>query len=301
MERLSPARVQGKICKPNLELFPEKRTSVRGKFTQNNISLYLQDCVQGMKGRIKDKEIDVVVTSPPYNLGINYSQYDDRISRKEYLDWAKVWVKEVARVLSDDGSFFLNISGKPSDPWGPFEVLSIIRNYFCLQNTIHWIKAISIKKNGDFDSFGHYKPVNSDRFLNDCHEYIFHLTKECNVKLDRTAIGVPYQDKSNVKRWKIAKNDVRCRGNTWFIPYKTIQSSAKERPHPATFPVELAEMCIKVHGLKNTKKAMDPFLGIGNAALAAMKLNIPFVGFEIDKEYFEISHRNIEKANAEVS
>ena len=270
-------------------------------FNKNGISIFLQDCVEGMRTNLKDSEIDVIVTSPPYNLGIEYSIYNDRISRKEYLAWTKEWVREVRRVLSDEGSFFLNIGGKPSDPWGPFEVMNIIRECFCLQNTIHWIKAISIKKNGSAESYGHYKPLNSDRFLNDCHEYVFHLTKKCNVKIDRKAIGVPYQDKSNIKRWKLAKDDMRCRGNTWFIPYKTIQSSAEERPHPATFPVELAEMCFKLHGLDKIKKAMDPFLGIGHAALAAHRLNLKFIGFEIDEIYASIACKNIEEENARIS
>ena len=121
MKYLPPLKVQKKICKSNLEFFSETRIPVKDKFTLNNVSLYLQDCIEGMKGGIRDNEIDVIITSPPYNLGINYNHYDDRISRKEYLDWTKVWVKEVARVLSDKGSFFLNIAGKPPDPWGPFE------------------------------------------------------------------------------------------------------------------------------------------------------------------------------------
>ena len=75
-------------------------------------------------------------------------------------------------------------------------------------------------------------------------------------------MGVPYQDKSNIGRWKHAKQDKRDRGNTWFIPYETIQMK-KERPHPATFPTKLPEMCIKLHGIKEKMVVMDPFLGIG--------------------------------------
>jgi site-specific DNA-methyltransferase (adenine-specific) len=132
---------------------------------------------------------------------------------------------------------------------------------------------------------GHFKPINSSRFLNDCHEFVFHLTKSGKVPLDRLAIGVEYQDKSNVTRWKAAKDDRRCRGNTWFVPYATIKSRDEQRPHPATFPVELARKCIQLHGLKKTKLVMDPFLGIGHAAAAAVSLGKDFVGFEIDREY----------------
>ena len=238
--------------------------------------------------------VDVVVTSPPYNLGIKYSKYDDNIPRQEYLNWLCAWASDISEVLSDGGSLFLNIGAKPSDQWGPFEVLNEMRKHFELQNVIHWIKSITIDANevgrdtGIIKnvSIGHYKPINSERFVNDCHEYIFHMTKRGDVKLDRLAIGAEYQDKSNISRWASAKDDVRCRGNTWFIPYKTIQSRERQRPHPATFPVKIPWMCILLHGKSRAKVVMDPFLGIGHTALACIELGVNCVGFEIDSQYF---------------
>ena len=103
-----------------------------------------------------------------------------------------------------------------------------------------------VRVEGRLKTFGHFKPINSPRFLNDCHEYVFHFTKSGRVELNRLALGVPYQDKSNIARWRHTQgDDLRCRGNTWFVPYETIQRREKERPHPATFPVQLAEWCIK--------------------------------------------------------
>ena len=200
-------------------------------------------------------------------------------------------------MLAEDGSFFLNVGGKPKEPWGPFEVLARVRRIFKLQNVIHWVKSIAIEKAdvGNYPGItkdvcvGHYKPINSKRYLNDCHEYIFHLTKTGSVELDRLAVGVEYQDKSNIARWKGVKKDVRCRGNVWFIPYKTINSRALERPHPASFPVKLPDMCIRLHGLSRTKLVLDPFLGIGSSAVAALRLDVNFVGFELDREYFDVS------------
>jgi site-specific DNA-methyltransferase (adenine-specific) len=133
---------------------------------------------------------------------------------------------------------------------------------------------------------GHIKPINSRRYLSDAHEYVFHFTKNGNVPLDRLAIGVPYKHKSNITRWKSAGSDRRCRGNTWFIPYKTIVSRDRERPHPATFPPQLAEMCIKVHGLSRAGLVMDPFMGLGSTAMACLNLGVSCVGYEIDADYF---------------
>lgn len=273
------------------------------KFAQ--INLYNQDCLAGMTEQLKPNSVSVVVTSPPYNLGIKYSKYDDTISREKYLKWMRDWTSAVKNVLHQDGSLFLNVGGKPSDPSVPFQVLEAVRSEFVLQNVIHWVKSISIAKAdvgnypnllGDI-SVGHFKPINSPRFVNDNHEYIFHLTRRGDVKLDRLAIGVPYQDKSNVTRWQDAGKDVRCRGNTWFIPYETINSRLKDRPHPATFPVKLAEMCIKLHGVSRTSLVLDPFLGIGQSALAALKLNKAFVGFEIDQAYFNEAVKRVRRAS----
>jgi len=254
------------------------------------LSLFQEDCLTGLRRRLPESSVDVVVTSPPYNLGLRYGTYDDSRPREEYLAWLEEVALEIRRVLKDTGSFFLNVGGKPTDPWGPLEILLRLRPHFYLQNTIHWIKSIAVSE-GDTApvTFGHYKPIGGQRFLNDCHEYIFHLTKTGQVPLDRLAIGVPYQDKSNIGRWKAATRDRRCRGNTWFIPYETIQSRERERPHPATFPVKLPEMCLKLHGLERVSLVLDPFLGLGTTALACMKLGLSCVGFEIDPHYFQHS------------
>ncbi|MBI4675477.1 MAG: site-specific DNA-methyltransferase [Chloroflexi bacterium] len=257
-----------------------------------------------MQEHLSPGSVNVVVTSPPYNLGIRYSHYDDTISRQAYLQWLGEWARVVREILHDDGSLFLNVGSKPTDPNVPFQVLQVVQQHLRLQNTLHWIKSIAIEKEnvGDYPgitqdvSVGHFKPINSPRFVNDQHEYIFHLTKRGDVKLDRLAIGVPYQDKSNVTRWASAKNDLRCRGNTWFIPYETIKSRANDRPHPATFPVQLAEMCIKLHGVAKTALVLDPFLGIGQSALAALKLEKDFVGFEIDRAYFDEAVKRVRAA-----
>jgi site-specific DNA-methyltransferase (adenine-specific) len=263
--------------------------------------IYPMDCLEGMKGLLKPEEVDVIVTSPPYNIGVKYNKYDDTIPREKYLDWMENVGKECERVLKQDGSFFLNMGHKPKDPWVAWEVAFRMRKHFTLQNVIIWVKSIAIQKRdvgrypnikGDI-SVGHYKPLGGHRFLNDCFEYVFHFTKNWNAKLDRLAIGVPYQDKSNIGRWKSANKDLRCRGNTWFIPYKTIWSREKQRPHPSTFPPELPMMCIRLHGLNKTKLVLDPFMGLGNTAIACVRLKVNWIGFEIDDHYVRIAEQRI--------
>ncbi len=270
-----------------------------------------QDCFQGLKS-LDAESIDVIVTSPPYNVGTGYSQYDDKVPRGEYLEWLNQWAEQVWRVLKPEGSLFFNVGGVPSDPWVPMQAAATVAGAghvglmhqaerFKFQNSFHWIKSIAIDKKNvgkntqlqDDIAVGHYKPIQSPRFINDCHEYIFHFTKSGNVPLDRLALGVAYQDKSNVARWKSAGKDRRCRGNCWFLPYETITKRSKDRPHPATFPVQLASWCIKIHGANKDSLVMDPFLGMGSTALACAELEIPFLGFEIDQEYFKICRERL--------
>ena len=257
--------------------------------------LHQVDCLIGMS-KLKARSIDLVVTSPPYNLGIAYGKYSDRQKRGEYLQWCAQWATELRRLLKPAGSFFLNLGASPSNPMLPHELVLQLRDLFCLQNTIHWIKAISIEdEEGAVVSRGHFKPISSHRFLNDCHEYIFHLTPTGHTPIDRLALGVPYADKSNIARWRHTRGrDRRCRGNTWFIPYETISRRDKHRPHPATFPVALAENCIRLHGVRKNLAMLDPFLGIGNSAVAAQRSGVKrFLGFEIDEVYLAEAKRRL--------
>lgn len=256
-----------------------------------------QDCVLGMS-QLAERSVDVIVTSPPYNLGVDYGKYKDRLSADEYLEWTKTWIEAASRVLRDDGSLFLNLGASPSNPLLPFQVVVEVAKQLRLQNTFHWIKSISVETTkGEVVSAGHFKPINSNRFVTDCHEYIFHFTKSGNVELDRLSIGVPYKDKSNIGRWKHTNGaDKRCRGNTWFIPYKTIRRRKDERPHPATFPVQLASNCILLHGAGKHSTVVDPFVGLGSSAVAAYDCCVgSFAGFDVQLEYLHHAQDRLNK------
>jgi site-specific DNA-methyltransferase (adenine-specific) len=143
------------------------------------------DSLQEMR-ELPAESLDVVVTSPPYNLGIDYGTYRDTSPREEYLRWTVEWCGEVKRLLKDNGSFFLNIGAVPSNPMLPHEVVIALRDEFVLQNTFHWIKSITVDtRAGEEISVGHFKPVNSKQL---------HLTKHGASGLDRLAVGVGYAD-----------------------------------------------------------------------------------------------------------
>jgi site-specific DNA-methyltransferase (adenine-specific) len=275
------------LTRPRRTGTPKPHTTI--ETSKSRLRFYQADCLEVFP-TLDPGSVSVIVTSPPYNLGIQYRSYEDTIPRAEYLNWSTRWIAAARETLEPQGSLFLNVGAKPVDPWTALDVAQTARPHLHLQNTIHWVKSIAIDKlPGVTESVavGHYKPINSDRFVNDCHEFIFHFTRDGRTPLDRTAIGVPYQDASNVARWHSGGENRRCRGNTWFIPYQTIQSRDKDRPHPATFPPRLPEYCFRLHGLSRVKLAMDPFLGLGSSAVAAADLGLDFVGVEMDGHYLK--------------
>ena len=252
----------------------------------NEHRLLLGDCLDVLP-TLDAASVDVVVTSPPYNLGIAYRSYADRLGERAYLDWLVEVAGQVRRVMAPDGSFFLNITGSSKAPWLPFELIVRLRNLFVLQNHITWIKSVAIGE----DSVGHFKPVGGKRFLHHNHEHIFHLTLTGEVQLDRLAIGVPFKDKSNIARRGHAQ-DMRCRGNTWFIPYETVKSRAQKFHHPSTFPVDLPRWCIRLHG-KPEAWVLDPFMGTGTTMVAAAMEGARGIGIELDPTYLAIARERL--------
>lgn len=295
---------------------------------QKNI-IHLQDCVSGMMA-LNASSIDIVVTSPPYNLNIDYSTYKDNKPREDYLNWLDTVFRAVDYCLKDNGHFWLNVGYSNIDPWVGMDVAQIARRHFILQNNFTWVKSITI----DNVTTGHFKPINSDRFANPTWEHLFHFTKTGSVPCDKLAVGVPYMWDCNIDntgrlRGRLAKKygfkdqkdfnknasdevkvkfeqefadkikdkkpkpDKRCRGNSWFVPYDTIANREKHRGrHPATFPVDLVGNCIKFSGL-TSGVLLDPFMGSGTSAVAALAQGLDYIGFDIDNDYIQFANDRI--------
>jgi len=297
---------------------------------QTNV-IHLQDCVEGMLA-LPAKSVDIVSTSPPYNLGIAYNTYRDNLPRQEYLSWLSTVFAAVKHCLKDDGHFWLNVGYSNIDPWVGMDVAQVARDHFVLQNNFTWVKSIAIND----VTTGHFKPINSDRFANPTWEHLFHFTKTGTVTCDKLAVGVPYMWDCNIDntgrlRGRAAKklgyknikdfNDrataedkkkfehelsvklarqkpkaqSRCRGNSWFVPYDTIANRERHRgSHPATFPVALIEQCIKFSGVESGV-LVDPFMGSGTSALAAINCGLDYIGFDVDPNYIEFAQDRIQE------
>lgn len=252
------------------------------------------DCLAMMR-RMPAACVDAIVTSPPYNLGVAYADNDDRLPRDGYLAWMREVAVQMARLLRPDGSLFLNIGATSTDPWLVDDVAQQFRDLLVLQNRIQWIKSITV----DGVTRGHCKPVNSGRYLTRTNEQLLHFTRSGAVRIDRLAIGVPYTDKRNVERFKSVRGDLRCGGNTWFVPYETVRNRAGKHHHPAGYPVELVRRCLKLHGgTGGTGTVLDPFLGSGTTLVAAKELGWSGVGIELSPEYADTARARLAQVEA---
>lgn len=215
--------------------------------------IHLSDCLISLR-TIPDSSVDICITSPPYKDEDGYNPV-----------LLSAIFNQCYRVLKNKSLFFLNFGHLAEDKFRPFNVCSYALNRgFYLNETIIWVK-------------NHYRPIQGKTRLNNLSEFIFLLHKGTMPDLDRLAIGVPYVDKSNAKRFAGGR-DLKCRGNVWYIPYETINSK-DEKLHNDRFPLELPLTCLKLSGLKQGT-VLDPFAGSGTTCLAAKQLGFNYIGIE---------------------
>ena len=238
---------------------------------------------------IEEHSVDLIVTSPPYNVGKTYDSFTDTYSASAWCDFLDDMFTLFEMILKPEGSVFINFGTIPSQREAKVMFEKKMIEVFQIQNEIIWVKSITVNNT----SRGQFKPIGGSRFLNPMHESIYHLSKDKDVKLNRKALAVQHQDQSNKKRFK-STQDGRCRGDVWFIPYETKQ---KRGGHPCPFPVALPTNCILLHGAE-TGLVVDPFVGSGTTLLAAQNLGWNAVGFDISEKYIQLcDHRLGKNAN----
>jgi len=211
--------------------------------------------------------VDLVVCSPPYKKKDGYSD-----------DLMAALARVLAFVLKPGGRVFFNFGQLREGLDRPYHAAKIASHLLTQGQTIAWVKSLVI----DGKQRGHYTPLNTDKVLNYCWEPIFTFHRPPEPSLDRLAVGVPFADKSNMKRGSRGQHgDVHCGGDVWFLPHRTTGAKNKKR-HPHEFPEELAERCIKVAGLPEGATVMDPFCGSGTTLCVAKRLG--FNAFGVDRD-----------------
>ena len=222
---------------------------------------------------LPDNSVHLMVTSPPYNVG---KEYDQDLTLAEYLDLIKRIMKEVYRVLVVGGRACINIANVGRKPYIPLHsyITRIMMDLgFLMRGEVIWDKSASA---GTSTAWGSFKSATNPT-LRDVHEYIMVFSKEA------------YGREKNGKEDSIAKDEfIQLTKSIWSFP--TV--SAKRIGHPAPFPEELPRRFIQFYTFKEDI-ILDPFMGSGQTALAALKSERNFVGYDMSREYCKLAESRI--------
>lgn len=253
------------------------------------------DLLEYTSETLKNK-IDVIVTSPPYKTKDGYS-------RALMTSLGRI----SGMVLKPGGRMFLNFGQLREGFFRPYEALSDVAcgGGLVVGQTIAWIKSIAMPDPHCADKSilfqrGHYQPINSDKILNYCWEPIFTLYKPPEPNFDRLSIGVRYADESNLKRGTRGKNgNLHCRGDAWFIPYKTTGSKEKKQ-HQHEYPEALVEKCLRVSGVQPGGTVLEPFCGSGTTAVVAKRMGLNAVVIDRDEEALQTAQSRWDKVAIDI-
>ncbi len=225
---------------------------------------------------LPDNSVHLMVTSPPYNVG---KEYDRDFTLKEYLEFLKrVW-KEVYRVLVPGGRACINIANlgrKPYIPLHAFIAKDMFDLGFLMRGEIIWNKASSASPSTAWGSW--LSPANPT--LRDIHEYILVFSRDMFSRRNLN------KRKSTLSRDEF----LEFTKSVWTFPAK----SAHKVGHPAPFPLELPYRLIQLYTYED-EVVLDPFIGSGQAAIAAIKTDRHYVGYDIDETYVKLAERRIKE------
>ncbi len=254
------------------------------EFVQNAIPPEHLDQIFGSSSErmaeLPDNSVHLMVTSPPYNVG---KDYDADLTLEEYLAFLKrVWA-EVYRVLVPGGRACINVANlgrKPYIPLHAFVARDLLDLHFLMRGEIIWDKGASASAS---TAWGSWQSA-ANPTLRDIHEYILVFSKG---SFQRAAAGPETGD--NARKSTISKEQfLEYTRSVWSFSAE----SARKVGHPAPFPVELPYRLIQLYTFEG-EVVLDPFMGSGQTALAALKSGRHFVGYEINADSRKLAQKRI--------
>ena len=265
----------------NSKLYKEIKNNnsdiIVNEFPNELLNTIIASSCENMKD-IPNNSLHLMITSPPYNVS---KEYDNDLSLNEYLSLLKNCFTETYRVLVDGGRACINIANigrKPYIPLSDYVSKIMIEIGFNMRGEIIWNKSAGA---GISTAWGSFQSA-SNPILRDVHEYILIFSKG-NYKRERDKV------EKELRNDNITKEEfIEWTKSVWTMNTE----SAKRIGHPAPFPEELPNRLIKLFSFTNDI-VIDPFMGSGTTAIAAIKNNRNFVGYEINKEYINLANNRI--------
>lgn len=258
--------------------------------------IYQGDCCEKLQ-MFAENTFQAIIADPPYFQVLLDEDWDNQWQTEEdYLDWTENWIGKSAKLLKDDGLFFIfGQLGKREHLW--LHLCSMATRKLQFHDMLIWDRAVGY--NERYDSF------------TPCYEMIMVLRKSKDAKpyFDKDAVRIPYSEakieqylkdkrykdldarKTHLEKGKYATNILR-------VP--SLKGSSKEKVgHPSQKPIKLIEMLIQ-SATREGDFVLDPFLGSGTTALACQNLNRNFAGIEIEEKYIEMTNSRLQKTQADL-
>lgn len=234
---------------------PLKRAEIPPELKNSIIN---EDCIKGMK-RLPEQSVDLIVTSPPYNIGMDYGDYDDNKEFKKYQEFLLSSFKEMYRIIKDKGIVAIVI-GNQRNSGLPHYVFSLLK-----QSGFHIIKEIFWYKG------------------------LYYIQGETIFICSRTG---EYHKRYNKNDGFYANGQF---STVWEMRYKNNENRNKLN-HDAFFVKQLPSNLIKIN-TKEKDIVLDPFMGTGTTAVACKELDRIYIGFEINSEYIKTSNKRLSQKN----
>ncbi len=268
--------------------------------------VYQGSCFDRIK-ELDDDSVDLIVTSPPYADVKSYGNQVNVIHPDNYVDWILPLFHEMYRVIKPSGSIIFNIGDKTHQKE---------KHIFVFDMVCRIVRETQLQYYDRYTWHGSRMPNGSNKRLNNFTEWIFHFTKDKNsVKFNMDDVREKYHEdtinryKSKIKLYETLDNGIKVskkdklkslnkKGKTpdglFYFP---TNSNSKGNKHPAPFSVDFPRWFIKALTDQNDV-VLDPFIGSGSTAVAAIELNRQWLGFELNPLYVEMVLKRVgEKQN----
>jgi len=245
--------------------------------------LYNEDALTGLE-RVANASVDLVVADPPYGLGKDYGNDSDRLGVQEYFAWSQRWIDAVLPKLKANGSLYVFLTWQHSP-----EVFSYLKTHMAMVNEIIWDRRVP--------SMG-----GSTRKFSSVHDNIGYFAKSRDYYFDVDAVRIPYDAETKKARSRsifVGAKWLEVGYNpkdVWSVSRLHRQHSEREA-HPTQKPLEVVERMV-LASCPPGGVVLDPFMGSGTTAVAALRHGRRFVGYELNPDYFAIVEKRVAEAQS---